>query len=297
MVLRNITIQKRKIDQALAVLKEREEIFEEDGATWFRSMTYGDDKNRVLIKNDGSYTYLTPDIAYHRDKLERGFDKLINIWGADHHGYIPRMKAAIQALGYDKDTLEVEIIQMVQLYQSGEKMKMSKRTGKAVTLRELMEEVGVDAMRYFFAMRSGDSHLDFDMDLAVSKSNENPVYYAQYAHARVCSILRQGEELGLAVDGDVNYKLVTSEKEVELLKKLGEFPAVVADAAQKRLPHRITNYAFELAATLHSFYNAEKVLNQDNLELSKARYELMKAVRTTLQNALAIVGVSAPEKM
>ncbi|MGN4270765.1 arginine--tRNA ligase [Bacillus cereus group sp. BCN115] len=286
-----------KIDQALAVLKERDEIFEEDGATWFRSMTYGDDKNRVLIKNDGSYTYLTPDIAYHRDKLERGFDKLINIWGADHHGYIPRMKAAIQALGYDKDTLEVEIIQMVQLYQNGEKMKMSKRTGKAVTLRELMEEVGVDAMRYFFAMRSGDSHLDFDMDLAVSKSNENPVYYAQYAHARVCSILRQGEELGLATGGDVNYKLVTSEKEVELLKKLGEFPAVVADAAQKRLPHRITNYAFELAATLHSFYNAEKVLNQDNLELSKARYELMKAVRTTLQNALAIIGVSAPEKM
>ena len=286
-----------KIDQALAVLKERDEIFEEDGATWFRSMTYGDDKNRVLIKNDGSYTYLTPDIAYHRDKLERGFDKLINIWGADHHGYIPRMKAAIQALGYDKETLEVEIIQMVQLYQNGEKMKMSKRTGKAVTLRELMEEVGVDAMRYFFAMRSGDSHLDFDMDLAVSKSNENPVYYAQYAHARVCSILRQGEELGLATGGDVNYKLVTSEKEVELLKKLGEFPAVVADAAQKRLPHRITNYAFELAATLHSFYNAEKVLNQDNLELSKARYDLMKAVRTTLQNALAIVGVSAPEKM
>ncbi|CAM4183377.1 arginine--tRNA ligase [Bacillus paramycoides] len=286
-----------KINQALAVLKEREEIFEEDGATWFRSMTYGDDKNRVLIKNDGSYTYLTPDIAYHRDKLERGFDKLINIWGADHHGYIPRMKAAIQALGYDKETLEVEIIQMVQLYQNGEKMKMSKRTGKAVTLRELMEEVGVDAMRYFFAMRSGDSHLDFDMDLAVSKSNENPVYYAQYAHARVCSILRQGEELGLATGGDVNYKLVTSEKEVELLKKLGEFPAVVADAAQKRLPHRITSYAFELAAALHSFYNAEKVLNQDNLELSKARYELMKAVRTTLQNALAIVGVSAPEKM
>ncbi|HDX9579506.1 TPA: arginine--tRNA ligase [Bacillus pseudomycoides] len=286
-----------KIDQALAVLKERDEIFEEDGATWFRSTTYGDDKNRVLIKNDGSYTYLTPDIAYHRDKLERGFDKLINIWGADHHGYIPRMKAAIQALGYDRDTLEVEIIQMVQLYQNGEKMKMSKRTGKAVTLRELMEEVGVDAMRYFFAMRSGDSHLDFDMDLAVSKSNENPVYYAQYAHARVCSILRQGEELGLAADGDVNYKLVASEKEVDLLKKLGEFPAAVAEAAQKRLPHRITSYVFDLAAALHSFYNAEKVLNQDNLELSKARYDLMRAVRITLQNALALVGVSAPEKM
>ncbi|WP_020059764.1 arginine--tRNA ligase [Bacillus sp. 123MFChir2] len=286
-----------KIDEALAVLKERGEVFEEEGATWFRSTTYGDDKDRVLIKNDGSYTYLTPDIAYHRDKLERGFDKLINIWGADHHGYIPRMKAAIQALGYDKDTLEVEIIQMVQLYQNGEKVKMSKRTGKAVTLRELMEEVGVDAMRYFFAMRSGDSHLDFDMDLAVSKSNENPVYYAQYAHARVCSILRQGEELGLAAGGDVNYKLVASEKEVDLLKKLGEFPAAVAEAAQKRLPHRITSYAFDLAAALHSFYNAEKVLNQDNVELSKARYDLMRAVRITLQNALALVGVSAPEKM
>ncbi len=285
-----------KIDATLAVLKERNEIFEEGGATWFRSTAYGDDKDRVLIKKDGSYTYLTPDIAYHRDKLERGFDKLINIWGADHHGYIPRMKVAIQALGYEKETLEVEIIQMVQLYQNGEKVKMSKRTGKAVTLRELMEEVGVDAMRYFFAMRDGDSHLDFDMDLAVSKSNENPVYYAQYAHARVCSILRQGEELGLHAGGDVNYKLVASEKEIDLLKKLGEFPATVAEATQKRLPHRITSYAFELALTLHSFYNAEKVLNQDNLELSKARYELMKAVRITLQNALALVGVSAPEK-
>ncbi|MFD3446748.1 arginine--tRNA ligase [Microbacteriaceae bacterium 4G12] len=289
--------QNGKIDEALAALKERGEIYEQDGATWFRSTTYGDDKDRVLIKQDGSYTYLTPDIAYHRDKLGRGFEKLINIWGADHHGYIPRMKAAIQALGYDKDTLEVEIIQMVQLYQEGEKVKMSKRTGKAVTLRELMEEVGVDAMRYFFAMRSADSHLDFDMDLAVSKSNENPVYYAQYAHARVCSILRQGEELGLTAGGDVNYKLVVSEKEVDLLKKLGEFPAAVAEAAQKRLPHRVTSYAFELAAALHSFYNAEKVLNQDNLELSKARYELMHAVRITLQNALALVGVSAPEKM
>ncbi|WP_369901684.1 arginine--tRNA ligase [Bacillus manliponensis] len=286
-----------KIDEALAVLKERNEIFEEEGATWFRSTTYGDDKDRVLIKNEGSYTYLTPDIAYHRDKLERGFNKLINIWGADHHGYIPRMKAAIQALGYDKETLEVEIIQMVQLYQNGEKVKMSKRTGKAVTLRELMEEVGVDAMRYFFAMRSGDSHLDFDMDLAVSKSNENPVYYSQYAHARVCSILRQGEELGLTKGGDVNYKLISSEKEVDLLKKLGEFPAAVAEAAEKRLPHRITNYVFELAAALHSFYNAEKVLNQDNMELSQARYDLMHAVRITLQNALALVGVSAPEKM
>lgn len=289
--------QNGKIDEALADLKKSGEIYEQDGATWFRSTTYGDDKDRVLIKQDGSYTYLTPDIAYHRDKIERGFEKLINIWGADHHGYIPRMKAAIQALGHDKDTLEVEIIQMVQLYQNGEKVKMSKRTGKAVTLRELMEEVGVDAMRYFFAMRSADSHLDFDMDLAVSKSNENPVYYAQYAHARVCSILRQGEELGLPAEGSVNYKLIDSEKEFELLKKLGDFPAAVAEAAQKRLPHRMTNYVFDLASALHSFYNAEKVLDRDNMEKSQARYDLMKAVQITLQNALALIGVSAPEKM
>jgi len=286
-----------KVLEALADLKERGETYEEEGATWFRSTTYGDDKDRVLIKSDGSYTYLTPDIAYHRDKLGRGADKLIDILGADHHGYIPRMKAAIQALGYNADTLEVEIIQMVQLYQDGEKVKMSKRTGKAVTLRDLMEEVGIDATRYFFAMRGCDSHLDFDMDLAVSKSNENPVYYSQYAHARVCSILRQGEEMGIVYEGSADYSLVSSEKEYELLKKLGELPAAVSLAASKRTPHHITNYVFELAGTFHSFYNAEKVLDPENVEKSKARLALMKAVQVTLKNALALVGVSAPEKM
>jgi len=289
--------QNGKVLEALDDLKQRGETYEEEGATWFRSTTYGDDKNRVLIKSDGSYTYLTPDIAYHRDKLSRGADKLIDILGADHHGYIPRMKAAIQALGYNADTLEVEIIQMVQLYQDGEKVKMSKRTGKAVTLRDLMEEVGTDATRYFFAMRGCDSHLDFDMDLAVSKSNENPVYYSQYAHARVCSILRQGEEMGIVYNGEADYSLVSSEKEYELLKKLGEFPATVSLAASKRTPHHITNYVFELAGTFHSFYNAEKVLDAENVEKSKARLALMKAVQATLQNALALVGVSAPEKM
>ncbi|MEE6451529.1 arginine--tRNA ligase [Gottfriedia acidiceleris] len=289
--------QNGKVLEALDDLKQRGETYEEEGATWFRSTTYGDDKNRVLIKSDGSYTYLTPDIAYHRDKLSRGADKLIDILGADHHGYIPRMKAAIQALGYNADTLEVEIIQMVQLYQDGEKVKMSKRTGKAVTLRDLMEEVGTDATRYFFAMRGCDSHLDFDMDLAVSKSNENPVYYSQYAHARVCSILRQGEEMGIVYSGEADYSLVSSEKEYELLKKLGEFPAAVSLAASKRTPHHITNYVFELAGTFHSFYNAEKVLDAENVEKSKARLALMKAVQVTLQNALALVGVSAPEKM
>ncbi|MCM3442949.1 arginine--tRNA ligase [Metabacillus halosaccharovorans] len=286
-----------KIDNALAALKEKGHIYEEEGATWFRSTTFGDDKDRVLIKNDGSYTYLTPDIAYHKDKLDRGFTKLINVWGADHHGYIPRMKAAIEALGYGKDTLEVEIIQLVHLYKNGEKMKMSKRTGKAVTMRDLIEEVGLDAVRYFFAMRSADTHMDFDLDLAVSKSNENPVYYAQYAHARICSMLRQGEEQGLSYEENLKLDEITSEKEFDLLKKLGEFPQAVTEAAQKRIPHRITNYIYDLASTLHSFYNAEKVLDPENTEKSRARLGLMKATQVTLQNALTIIGVSAPEKM
>lgn len=286
-----------KIDKALQALKDNGHIFEEGGATWFRSTVLGDDKDRVLIKQDGSYTYLTPDIAYHKDKLERGFEKLINIWGADHHGYIPRMKAAIQALGYDRDALEVEIIQLVHLYKNGEKMKMSKRTGKAVTMRDLVEEVGLDAVRYFFAMRSADTHMDFDLDLAVSQSNENPVFYAQYAHARISSILRQGEEQGFTVDVKADFSLIETEKEIDILKKLGEFPQAVGEAATKRMPHRITNYIFELASAFHSFYNADKVLDADSPERSKARLALIKAVQITLKNALALIGVSAPEKM
>lgn len=287
-----------KIDEALKALRASGYVYEEDGATWLRSTDFGDDKDRVLIKQDGSYTYLTPDIAYHKDKLGRGFEKLINIWGADHHGYIPRMKAAIQALGYDREALEVEIIQLVHLYKNGEKMKMSKRTGKAVTMRDLVDEVGLDATRYFFAMRSSDTHMDFDLDLAVSESNENPVYYAQYAHARISSILRSGEEQGVTADADVDFSLAgSSEKEIDLLKKLGEFPSAVGEAALKRVPHRITNYIFELASTFHSFYNAEKVLDSEQPERTKARLALVRAVQISLKNALALIGVSAPEKM
>ncbi|UTE77608.1 arginine--tRNA ligase [Rossellomorea sp. KS-H15a] len=286
-----------KIDAALKTLRDNGHVYEEDGATWFRSTELGDDKNRVLIKNDGTYTYLTPDISYHQDKFERGHDVLINIWGADHHGYIPRMKAAIEALGFDRDKLEVEVIQLVHLYKDGEKMKMSKRTGKAVTLRELVEEVGLDAVRYFFAMRSADTHMDFDLDLAVSQSNENPVYYAQYAHARICSILRQAEEQGLASEDKIDLKLIGTEKEVDLLKKLGEFPQMIADAAEKRTPHRVANYINDLASAFHSFYNANKVLDEENRELTTARLALVKVVRVTLQNALALIGVAAPEKM
>lgn len=288
--------EKGEIDIALGKLRANGHIYEEDGATWFRSTTFGDDKDRVLIKNDGSFTYLLPDIAYHDDKLSRGFEKLINIWGADHHGYIPRMKAAIEALGYDRETLEVSIIQMVQLYKDGEKMKMSKRTGKAVTMRELVELVGLDAVRYFFAMRSGDSHMDFDLDLAVSQSNENPVYYSQYAHARISSILRQAEELGFTASTE-NLSLLSSEKEVDVMKKLGDFPQVVADAARQRAPHRVTTYIHELAANFHSFYNANKVLDTTNEEMTRARLALITGVKTTLANALKVVGVAAPEKM
>lgn len=285
--------QNGKIDKALEALREKGHVYEEDGATWFRSTTFGDDKDRVLIKKDGTYTYLLPDIAYHKDKLDRGFDKLINVWGADHHGYIPRMKAAIEALGYEKGTLEVEIIQLVHLYKNGEKMKMSKRTGKAVTMRDLIEEVGLDAVRYFFAMRSADTHMDFDLDLAVSTSNENPVYYAQYAHARICSMLRQGEEQGLKPAADLDFSHIQSEKEYDLLKTIGGFPEAVAEAAEKRIPHRVTNYIYDLASALHSFYNAEKVIDPENEEKSRARLALMKATQITLNNALQLIGVSA----
>ncbi|GAB2542139.1 arginine--tRNA ligase [Gracilibacillus alcaliphilus] len=285
-----------KVIPAIETLREKGYIYEQDGATWFRTTVFGDDKDRVLIKQDGSYTYLSPDIAYHKNKLDRGFDQLIDIWGADHHGYIPRMKAAIQALGYDADTLEVEIIQMVNLFENGEKVKMSKRSGKAVTLRELMEEVGIDAMRYFFVMRSADSHLDFDMDLAKSQSTENPVYYVQYAHARICTMLKQAEEKGIVFDSyDTN--LLQSEKAEDLLKKLGEFTQVVADAATNRTPHRVTQYIFDLAALLHSFYNAEKVINEAELEATKVKLALMDAVRITLANGMKLIGVHAPDSM
>lgn len=286
-----------KIIEALAELKKGGFIYEKDDATWLRSTEFGDDKDRVLIKQDGNYTYLTPDIAYHKDKLERGFEKVIDVWGADHHGYIPRMAAAIQALGYDRDVFSVEIIQMVNLFENGEKVKMSKRAGKLVTLRDLMDEVGVDATRYFFVTRSNDSQLDFDMDLARSQSNENPVYYVQYAHARICTMLKQAKEKGFPLDAAYDTSLLQTEKEIDLLKTLGEFPKVVADAAEKCTPHKVTQYVFNLASLLHSFYNAEKVLDKENPELAKVRIALMKAVRISIANALGLMGVRAPEKM
>lgn len=287
-----------QVEKSLEELRSKGRTYELEGATWLKSTEYGDDKDRVLVKNDGTYTYLTPDIAYHRNKYDRGFDRMINIWGADHHGYIPRVKAAMEALGNDPHKLTVLIAQMVSLFQDGEKVKMSKRTGKAVTMVDLMDEVGVDAIRYFFTMRSMDSHLDFDMDLAISTSNENPVYYVQYAHARICSIFRQAEEQGVVIPAiqDVQLGKLTAEHEFDLLRKLGELPEEIGVAAENFAPHRLVRYLYELAALFHSYYKAERVITED-AEQTAARLALLGAVRTVLANVLKLIGVSAPERM
>jgi len=288
-----------KIEPVLEKLRERGYIYEQDGAVWLRTTPFGDDKDRVLVKNDGSYTYLLPDIAYHLTKYERGYDRIINIWGADHHGYVPRLKAAMEALGEDPAKLTVLISQMVSLYQGGEKVKMSKRTGKAVTMEDLMDEVGVDAVRYFFAMRSTDSHLDFDMDLAVSQSNDNPVYYVQYAHARICSVFRQAAERGIPVPASaegVDLSPLAGEAVYELLRKIGEFPQEVAEAAESLAPHRVVRYVYELASQFHSYYKAERVLTENEAE-TRAKLALLLALKVTFANALRLIGVEAPERM
>lgn len=289
--------ENNKVVEAVEKLKIAGVVYESDGATWLRSTDFGDDKDRVLIKQNGDYTYLTPDIAYHKNKFDRGYDQIINVWGADHHGYIPRMRAAMEALGYPVEAFDVSVIQMVSLLEEGETVRMSKRAGTSVSLRELVNEVGVDAVRYYFVMRSNESQLDFDLDLAKSESNDNPVYYVQYAHARICTMLTLAETRGYALDQSFDPGRLTSEKETDLLKKIAEFPQVVADAAHKHAPHKMTQYVFDVASVLHSFYNAEKVLNDDDLELTKARIALMQAVRVTIANGLNLLGVHAPVKM
>lgn len=276
-------------------LKEAGYTYEADGALWFKSTEFNDDKDRVLIKSDGSYTYLTPDIAYHLNKLDRGYEYLVDLFGADHHGYINRMKAAIQALGYNADQLNIDIIQMVRMMNNGEPVKMSKRTGNAVTIQDLIDEIGVDATRYFFVSKAANTPFDFDIGLAKSKSNENPVYYAQYAHARMCSIKAQASKAGLTT-GD-HYELLVNPKEIELVKHINEFRNVVIDSAVSRMPHKIANYIQRLAQLFHSFYNECYVIDENNLELSAQRLALVEASRITLANALNLIGVSAPEKM
>ncbi|EHT1758182.1 arginine--tRNA ligase [Staphylococcus pseudintermedius] len=288
--------EKGEIKAVLERMKENGYTYEQDGATWLRTTDFKDDKDRVLIKKDGTYTYFLPDIAYHYDKFQRGNDNLINLFGADHHGYINRLKASLETFGVDSDRLEIQIMQMVRLMQDGEEVKMSKRTGNAITLREIMDEVGIDAARYFLTMRSADTHFDFDMALAKEQSQDNPVYYAQYAHARICSILRQAEAQGYQVEKAADYQTITNDKAIELLKKVAEFEPMIEGAAEARAPHRVTNYIQDLAAHFHKFYNAEKVLTEDQAK-TKAHLALIDAVRITLRNALQLVGVTAPEQM
>lgn len=287
--------EENRIQPALDKLIEKGYTYKEDGALWLKSTAFGDDKDRVLIKSDGSYTYLTPDIAYHLDKFNRGYDYLVDLLGADHHGYIARMKAAIQALGYNAEQLEIDIIQMVRMIQDGQEVKMSKRTGNAVTIRDLIEEIGVDATRYFFVCKAASSRFDFDLDLAKSQSNDNPVFYAQYAHARMCSIMNQAEKLH--IDKSSQYDLIVEDKEIELVKHINEFRNEIIDSAKNRTPHKIANYIQKLAQLFHSFYGECKVLDSEHKELSSQRLALVEATRITLKNALNLIGVEAPEKM
>ena len=287
--------QEGRIEKAVEKLRDKGYIYEEDEAVWFASSEFGDDKDRVVIKSNGSPTYMGADIAYHLDKINRGFDKLINVWGADHHGYIDRMKASVEALGYERDLLEIIIVQIVNLMSGDEKLPMSKREGEFVTMRELMEEVGLDAARYFFIMRSTDSHFDFDLDLAKKESKDNPVYYIQYAHARICSIKDNTEELAADLE-TADLGLLEDEAEKELLQYLAYYPEEIKQAARQRAPHRLANYIYDLANAFHVFYNKCQVLTEDR-QLSLARLKLVEAARIVLVNALNIIGVSAPEQM
>ena len=285
-----------KIKEACEILLEKGYMYEQDGALWLKSTAFGDDKDRVVIRDNGVPTYFAADIAYHANKFGRGFDRVINLWGADHHGYIARMKAAMQCMGYQPEQLEILILQMVRLLRDGQEVKMSKRTGQSVTLNELIDEVGTDAARFFFVMRSIDSQLDFDLDLAKKKSNDNPVFYVQYAHARICSIMRQVAEAGIKVQGKGDYKLLTEPVEVDLIKKLGEYPEMLATAAKERAVQQVAHYVYDLAGLFHSAYNQCRILGV-NEDLQQARLAMVMAVGHVVRHALSILGVSAPEKM
>ena len=322
-----------QISQALDHLKEREFVFSNEGALWFKSSHFQDEKDRVVAKQNGDYTYLASDIAYHRDKLQRGFDSLINIWGADHHGYIARMQAAVQAFGHAKEQLRVVLVQMVSLLRGGKKIEMSKRAGEFVTLREVIDEVGPDAAKYFFLMRRSDTHLDFDLDLAKQQSADNPVYYVQYAHARIASLFRVAHSRGIAIPSldEVDHTLVMDLDELRLMKQLSCFPGVVESSALALEPHRLTSYLQELASQLHTYYYKHRILPplEENLahdsdvpvstspfqktgeekivseqkkeqltpEVTAARLALMRQIQTVVRNGLRLLGISAPDQM
>jgi len=287
------------IDRALERLRGNGVVYEKDGAQWFRATDFGDEKDRVVVRENGLKTYFASDIAYHLQKRERGFDKLVDVLGADHHGYIARVRAGLVAMGEPGDSLEVRLVQFVTLYRGGEKVQMSTRSGEFITLRELRREVGNDAARFFYVMRSNDQHLDFDLQLATSHSNENPVYYIQYAHARVCSVLRQMREKGFEYDaarGRAVLARLTESHELALLASISRFPEVVEMAAELRAPHALVHYLREVANDFHTYYNAHQFL-VDDAELRDARVTLVQGMRQVVRNGLGLLGVSAPEAM
>jgi arginyl-tRNA synthetase len=287
------------VERALGRLRAAGQIYEQDGAQWFRATAFGDEKDRVVVRENGAKTYFANDIAYHLTKFERGFDVAINVWGADHHGYIPRVKAALTAMGEDPAHLEVLLVQFATLYRGGERAQMSTRSGEFVTLRELCEEVGRDAARFFYVMRRCDQHLDFDLDLAKSRSADNPVYYIQYAHARICSVFKQLQDKNLSWDqaqGATHAGLLNESHEQELLRRLSAYPETVEMAARQREPHQIAQYLRDLANELHVYYNAHRFL-VDDAHLRDARLNLIAASRQVLVNGLGLLGVSAPSTM
>ncbi|MBP6800916.1 MAG: arginine--tRNA ligase, partial [Zoogloea sp.] len=283
------------VEKAVTELEARGHLYVQDGAKWFRSTAFGDEKDRVVQRENGLFTYFASDIAYHANKYERGFDRIIDIWGADHHGYIPRVKGALQALGLPPEKLDVALVQFAVLYRDGQKAAMSTRSGEFVTLRELRREVGNDACRFFYVLRKADQHLDFDLDLAKSQSNENPVYYIQYAHARLCSVLGQWNGVLADLSG-ADLARLDNERELALCARLTAFPEVVQGAAADYAPHQIAFYLKDLAGEFHSYYNAERMLVDDE-GLKLARLALAAAVRQVIRSGLALLGVSAPDSM
>jgi len=285
-----------KVEEALGELKKKNLLYEKDGALWFKSTEFGDDKDRVLKKSDGSYTYITPDIAYHEDKFRRGFDWLIDLWGPDHHGYIPRMKAASRAMGRDDKALSLLIVQLATISRDGVPVRMSTREGEFITLREVLDDVGKDVARFFFQMRRKDSHLDFDLELAKKESMENPVYYIQYAHARICGILEYKKKQKMSLGASAGLKLLKAPEELNVLRLLREFPDIIEFSARSLEPHRLIQYLMELASSFHSFYTQHRVVSDDK-ELTSARLLLAESLKTVFSKSLALLGASSPEKM
>ena len=284
-------------ESCITRLKDSGHIYKKDGALWFKTTNYGDEKDRVVVRDNGNHTYFASDIAYHLEKLERGYDKIINVWGADHHGYIPRVKASIGALGHKPDKLEILLVQFANLYRGGQKVQMSTRSGSFVTLEDLRKEVGNDAARFFYILRKSEQHMDFDLDLAKSKTNENPVFYIQYAHARICSVFRQANEKGFESNlEEANLSLLTEEVEKNILRELSRYKSVIESAAIQYEPHQLAYYLRDLATQFHSYYNACTFILEDQ-DLTQARLSLIHAAKQILRNGLSILGVGAPESM